>query len=282
MLEVSDRGGLREAVSAHRAAGRQVGLVPTMGNLHDGHLALVRQARADCDVVVATIYVNPLQFGENEDFTDYPRTLEEDLAALERERTDIVFLPDDETMYPRGLDTQTKVEVPILSDILCGSYRPGHFRGVATVVARLLNMVAPDAAFFGRKDYQQLLIIRRMVEDLAIAVRVVGVDIARDPDGLALSSRNRYLDRDQRRVAPGLQHTLREVAERWQTAPGEGAQIESAAYARLEGLGFEPDYVSVRRAADLGAPRPEDRELVVLAAARLGRARLIDNLEFNL
>lgn len=279
MLEFRDLMRLREAAKAHRAAGRRIGLVPTMGNLHAGHLALVKQARVDCDIVVATIYVNPLQFGENEDFADYPRTLDDDLAALDHEHTDIVFMPSDKTMYPRGLRAQTKVEVPDLVAILCGRSRPGHFTGVTTVVARLLNMVGPDAAFFGKKDYQQLMIIRRMIEDLAMPVHVVGVEIVRDADGLALSSRNRYLNRHERRAAPGLHRTLRWVADQLAAGRRDWADLETEACARLANLGFTPDYVSIRRSADLEIPGPGDRDLVVLGAARLGKARLIDNSE---
>jgi len=276
-----DLARLREAVDAHRAAGRRIGLVPTMGNLHAGHLALVKQARAECDVVVATIYVNPLQFGENEDLADYPRTLEDDLVALDRDHTDIVFMPDDQTMYPRGLEVQTKVEVPALGNILCGRSRPGHFVGVTTVVARLFNMVGPEVAFFGKKDYQQLMIIRRMVDDLAMPVSIVGVEIARDADGLALSSRNRYLDPEQRRAAPELYRTLRWVSDQLAAGRRDWVDLEDQARTRLTELGFEPDYVSIRRSADLEVPDHGDRDLVVLAAARLGVARLIDNVEMG-
>ncbi|MDH3640376.1 MAG: pantoate--beta-alanine ligase [Gammaproteobacteria bacterium] len=281
MLKCMDLARLREAVDAHRAAGRRIGLVPTMGNLHAGHLALVKQARAECDVVVATIYVNPLQFGENEDLADYPRTLEDDLVALDRDHTDIVFMPDDQTMYPRGLEVQTKVEVPALGNILCGRSRPGHFVGVTTVVARLFNMVGPEVAFFGKKDYQQLMIIRRMVDDLAMPVSIVGVEIARDADGLALSSRNRYLDPEQRRAAPELYRTLRWVSDQLAAGRRDWVDLEDQARTRLTELGFEPDYVSIRRSADLEVPDHGDRDLVVLAAARLGVARLIDNVEMG-
>ena len=281
MLKCMDLARLREAVDAHRAAGRRIGLVPTMGNLHAGHLALVKQARAECDVVVATIYVNPLQFGENEDLADYPRTLEDDLVALDRDHTDIVFMPDDQTMYPRGLEVQTKVEVPALGNILCGRSRPGHFVGVTTVVARLFNMVGPEVAFFGKKDYQQLMIIRRMVDDLAMPVSIVGVEIARDADGLALSSRNRYLDPEQRRAAPELYRTLRWVSDQLAAGRRDWVDLEDQARTRLTELGFEPDYVSIRRSADLEVPDHGDRDLVVLVAARLGVARLIDNVEMG-
>lgn len=272
---------MREAVRIRRAVGASVGLAPTMGNLHAGHLALVQEARKRCDMVIASIYVNPLQFGQNEDLHEYPRTLEADLEALAQAQTDAVFLPDDHTMYPRGLESLTMVEVPHLSDILCGEHRPGHFRGVATVVVRLLNMVTPDIAFFGKKDYQQLMVIRRMVDDLAIPVDIVGVDVVRDADGLALSSRNRYLDATQRRNAPHLYKTLVWIAEQLR-AGREIADLERTAIRRLEERGFVPDYVSIRRASDLEHATKQDIELVILAAARLGQARLIDNLELRL
>lgn len=281
MHKFEDLADMRAAVRVHRSAGRSIGLVPTMGNLHAGHLALVQQARSECEVVVTTIYVNPLQFGPSEDLAEYPRTLEEDLAALRQAHNDIVFMPSDAAMYPRGLQAQTKVEVPVLGGILCGHSRPGHFTGVTTVVARLLNMVGPDTAFFGKKDYQQLMIIRRMVEDLAMPVRVAGVEIVRDADGLALSSRNRYLSPEERRAAPGLYRILQWVTDELAAGRQDWPDLEQAAGARLEKLGFAPDYISIRRQADLESPSAGDQELVVLGAARLGKARLIDNREIR-
>ena len=251
-----------------------------MGNLHEGHLALVDHARRRTGAVVASIYVNPLQFGVNEDFSSYPRTPDADRAALEAHGVTALFVPDQATMYPRGPERQTRVLVPELGDVLCGEYRPGHFQGVATVVARLLNVVGPDLAVFGRKDYQQLTIIKRMVADLAMPVEIEGVETVRATDGLALSSRNQYLTGSERAVAPSLYRVLNECARQVRS----GAAIDEArerGLDELRGLGFRPDYLEVRSQSDLSVPSAEDRDLVVLAAVHLGRARLIDNLEFT-
>jgi pantoate--beta-alanine ligase len=281
MLLVESVADLRLQVAAWRRAGRRVAFVPTMGSLHAGHLRLVQVAREHADAVVASIYVNPLQFGPNEDFASYPRTLDADRAALERERTDLLFLPPDREMYPRGLGVMTRVEVPGVSEILCGAFRPGHFRGVATAVNRLFNLVAPDVAVFGKKDYQQLLIVRLMVADLAMPLEVVGVDTVREEDGLAMSSRNHYLSAAERKTAARLHAALNTARAR--LVAGEGiAGTEKAAAAELAAAGFRPDYVSVRRRVDLGVPAPGERELVILAAAWLGRTRLIDNVELEL
>lgn len=271
---------VRECVRGLRERHGSVGFVPTMGNLHAGHLALVEHAGRRCGAVVASIYVNPLQFGENEDFASYPRTLDADRAALERLGVAALFLPDESTMYPGGIARQTRVVVPELGDILCGEFRPTHFQGVTTVVARLLNIVGPDIAVFGRKDYQQLVIIRRMVADLAIPVAIEGVATARAGDGLALSSRNQYLSDEERAVAPGLFRVLAECARQIQS----GSNVEEArrrGLKELAAMGFRPDYLEVRRQVDLSRPADEDGHLVALAAAHLGRARLIDNFEFR-
>lgn len=271
---------VRRCVHALRSEHGAVGFVPTMGNLHEGHLALVDHASNRCGAVVASIYVNPLQFGENEDFGSYPRTLDADWTALEARGVNAVFLPDEATMYPRGAARQTRVVVPELGEILCGEFRPVHFQGVTTVVARLLNIVGPDVAVFGRKDYQQLVIIRRMASDLAIPVEIEGVPTVRADDGLALSSRNQYLTAQERKIAPGLYRVLRECARGIES----GSDIDEArggGLARLNEMGFRPDYLEVRNQDDLSPPGPDDRDLVVLAAARLGPARLIDNLELN-
>jgi len=274
---------LRSEIARLRADGKRLAFVPTMGNLHAGHVHLVRAARRYADVVVASIYVNPLQFGKNEDLNAYPRTPREDQAALREAGVDVLFLPSDADVYPRGLEAMTRVEVPGVSDILCGAFRPGHFRGVATVVNRLFNLVQPDVALFGKKDYQQLLVIRLMVSDLGMPVEIIGVDTVRDVDGLALSSRNGYLTPAERAQAPRLYATLRSLAGRIQNQPVHGfAALEAEAMHALESAGFRPEYVSLRRRADLAMPDPEDRELVILAAAWLGRARLIDNLELDL
>lgn len=269
---------VRRQVQALRAEHGAVAFVPTMGNLHTGHLDLVKHASRRGSVV-ASIYVNPLQFGENEDFSTYPRTLDDDCAALESLGVAALFLPDERTMYPRGTEGQTRVVVPGLVDILCGAFRPGHFEGVATVVARLLNIVAPDVAVFGRKDYQQLVIIKRMVADLAMPVEIEGVPTTRADDGLALSSRNAYLTPRERAVAPALYRTLNEAAEEIHSG-ADVDRVRREAANRLVEQGFRPDYVAVRRRDDLSEPDASDTELIVLAAAYLGRARLIDNLEF--
>lgn len=271
---------LRRAVAYLRAAGRRIAFAPTMGNLHAGHGRLFQAAR-DHGAVVASIYVNPLQFGPREDFAAYPRTPEADRALAQAAGVDVLFMPEEHEIYPRGRDAMTRVEVPGVGDILCGTARPGHFRGVTTVVARLFNLVAPDIALFGKKDYQQLLIIRLMVADLGMPIEVVGVDTVRDADGLALSSRNGYLSPEERRRAPALYAALCAVRDAARTGSVVSA-AEREARERLAAAGFTPEYVSVRRQSDLASPTGADRELVVLAAGRLGPARLIDNLEFDL
>ena len=282
MIVAESLAELRVEMKALRRRHRRIAFVPTMGNLHPGHLRLMHEARNHADAVVASIFVNPLQFGEGEDLEAYPRTPTEDRAALEEEGVELLFLPPVEAVYPRGLAAQTRVEVPGLSDILCGAARPGHFRGVTTVVARLLNLVAPQVAVFGKKDYQQWLIIRLMAADLGLPVEIVGVETVREPDGLAMSSRNRYLAPEERAVAPKLYRTLRDLRERLlQGAPVSG-ELEAEAMEQLARAGFRPEYVSVRRQRDLGEASAADRELVILAAAWLGRARLIDNIELNL
>jgi pantoate--beta-alanine ligase len=273
---------LRRQVAALRTPGRRIAFVPTMGNLHAGHRQLMETARQHADAVVASIYVNPLQFGPSEDYSAYPRTPERDHALLEDAQVALLFMPDDAQMYPRGRDAQTTVEVPVLSNILCGAYRPGHFRGVTTVVNRLFHLVAPDVAVFGKKDYQQLLLIRLMVADLGMPLEIVGVDTVRDADGLALSSRNAYLSPVERAAAGRLYATLTALRQRIVVDQRVPATLERDAVHTLAAAGFRPDYVSVRRRADLGDARPGDRELVILAAAWLGRARLIDNLELDL
>ncbi|HUW98126.1 MAG TPA: pantoate--beta-alanine ligase [Acidiferrobacter sp.] len=257
-----------------------VGFVPTMGGLHEGHLALVAKARVSHRVVVVSIYVNPLQFGPNEDFGAYPRTQEADAARLAKAGVDAVFLPTDEEIYPRGRAAQTQVWIPGLSDDLCGQSRPGHFQGVATVVARLFGLVRPQAGYFGKKDYQQWRIIERMVADLGLPLAVVGVDTMREADGLAKSTRNQYLTAAERARAPGLYEVLIKGAQL--AASGEPpGDVEKGCVERLRALRFVPDYVAIRRARDLAPPSDEDDQWVILGAARLGVTRLIDNWEFS-
>jgi pantoate--beta-alanine ligase len=272
---------LRTAVRAWKRDGLVVGFVPTMGNLHDGHLSLIHQARNRSDRVVASIFVNPLQFGEGEDFSSYPRTEERDLALLADAGCDGLFLPTVEEMYPEGGMPITIVEVPGLSNVLCGAHRPGHFRGVTTVVAKLFNLVDPDIAVFGAKDYQQLVLIQRMVEDLCFPVEIVPAPTGREADGLAMSSRNQYLGADERVTAPLLYGELKQVAEAVSGGEADLAAVCRRAVDALECAGFRPDYVDVRRASDLAVPDAGDADLVVLAAAWLGKARLIDNVRFS-
>jgi len=258
-----------------------VTLVPTMGALHEAHLNLVRLAKRSGRAAVS-IFVNPTQFAPGEDFERYPRDLEADAAMLREGGADLLFAPGAEEVYPGGLEATTRVEVPGLSAELCGAHRPAHFAGVTSVVARLLLVMLPDAAIFGRKDYQQLVILRRMVEDLHIPVEVVEGPITREDDGLAMSSRNRYLNTGQRQLAPLLHAVLQECAQRLRKGERDFARLEQEAAARLRRKGFAPDYVAVRRAGDLGPPAAAAAgEWVILAAAWLGAARLIDNVVFR-
>lgn len=268
-----------ELGSALRNLSGRIALVPTMGNLHQGHLALVERARELADHVVVSIFVNPLQFDREEDLIAYPRTLEEDAARLESEGVGLLFVPGVESIYPEGLDRHTRVEVPVVSEGFCGESRPGHFVGVATIVCKLFNLVRPEVALFGKKDYQQLLVIRKMVRDLAMAVRIVGVETVREADGLAMSSRNHYLSEEERRRAPVLYQALRQTAQLLRSGRRDLSGLEAMAVERIEAAGLKNDYFSIRRASDLGEPGPGERNLVILAAAFLGKARLIDNLE---
>ena len=268
---------LRARLDAWRHQGETIACVPTMGNLHAGHLTLVAEARRRARRVVVSIFVNPLQFGPREDLAAYPRTLAQDETLLAGAGCDLLFTPTPETMYPRGQAAQTRVLVPGISDILCGASRPGHFAGVATVVCKLLNMIQPHLALFGEKDYQQLLVIRRLVEDLAMPVEIVGVPTVREPDGLAMSSRNGYLSAEERGRAPALYRTLLSAADALR-AGRPIPDVELEACRALEEAGLRPDYLSVRRCEDLAEAGEADQDLVILAAAFLGRARLIDNV----
>lgn len=279
MIEaVSELAALRARVAGWRHEGLRVGFVPTMGNLHAGHRSLVALAREQADRVVASIFVNPTQFGPGEDFARYPRTPDEDVAGLQAAGCDLAWLPAVDTMYPLGIDNAVRIRVPGVTDVLEGAHRPGHFDGVATVVARLFNQVQPDIAVFGRKDYQQLVVIRHLVADLAFPVELLAAPTLRDPDGLAMSSRNQYLDAAARALAPEIHHTLQ--AMRARVLAGEPpVAVEARARARLAGAGFAVDYAVVR-SPGLAEPAPGG-PWVVLAAARLGATRLIDNLEFR-
>jgi pantoate--beta-alanine ligase len=281
METVTTIAAVRERVRRWHAEGHRVAFVPTMGNLHAGHVSLIETARRHGERFVASIFVNPMQFGPNEDFAHYPRTPAQDARMLAEAGCDLMFMPDVLEIYPNGSQRATRVEVPGLSDILCGEFRPGHFEGVATVVAKLFHIVEPDVAVFGEKDFQQLTIIRRMVADLCMPVTLIGAPTVREPDGLAMSSRNQYLTDEERRKAPLIHRTLRAAVDRLRAGVRDFADIERAGTQALESAGFRPDYFAVRRADDLGSPEADTRRLVVLTAARLGRARLIDNLQVD-
>ncbi len=282
MITVETAASLKEQIARLRQGGKRVAFVPTMGNLHAGHVRLMQEARHRAQAVVASIYVNPLQFGQNEDFDSYPRTPSHDKVALLSAGVDVLFRPTESEMYPRGRAAQTAVEVPGLSDELCGAFRPGHFRGVITAVNRLFNLVTPDAAVFGKKDYQQWLLVRLMTADLGLPVEIVGVDTVREPDGLAMSSRNNYLSPDERKLAPRLYEALNTLRDRVRDKGMALETVEENAIVELKADGFRPDYISVRRQQDLEKPGPDDRKLVALVAAWLGQTRLVDNVEFEL
>jgi pantoate--beta-alanine ligase len=254
-----------------------VGLVPTMGNLHEGHLSLVQTCRSACDITVVSIFVNPLQFGPNEDFEAYPRTLQDDVALL-RNSADVVFAPSEREMYPNGREGHTLVAVPRLANILCGEHRPGHFDGVGTVVLKLFNIVAPSRVFFGEKDYQQLTLIRTICKQLDMPIEITGVPTVRAADGLALSSRNRYLSAEDRAKAPLIHSTLTQIIAALSRGDRSFDALERGGVTRLREAEFNVDYVSIRDAGTLERPSDATGEFVVLAAARLGRTRLIDNV----
>ncbi len=281
MDTVTTIAAVRERVRGWRAEGRRVAFVPTMGNLHAGHLSLIEAARRHGERFVASIFVNPMQFGPNEDFAHYPRTPREDERMLTAAGCDLMFMPEVSEIYPHGAERATRVEVPALSRILEGEFRPGHFEGVSTVVAKLFHIVEPDVAVFGEKDFQQLTVIRRMVAELCMPVEILAATTVRDADGLAMSSRNQYLTAEERALAPQIYSTLQAAASRVRSGDEDFAGIERAGLQALESAGFRPDYFAVRQAADLGMPAPGTRELVVLTAARLGKARLIDNVQVS-
>ncbi len=271
---------LRETRQQWRTAQQRVAFVPTMGNLHDGHIELVKKAKTLADVVVVSIFVNPMQFGANEDLDAYPRTLEADKARLEAEGVDALFFPSASDIYPHGLNEQTYVEVPGISELWCGASRPGHFRGVATIVCKLFNMVQPDVACFGEKDFQQLRVIRTMVEDLSMPIEIVGVPTQRQEDGLAMSSRNGYLSDTQRQQATQIFATMNSMRDALIARIDSQEAIIELATAQLEGAGLKPDYLAVCNARTLQPASNDDNDLVILVAAFMGKTRLIDNLHF--
>ena len=277
MIQLNTLDALRQQRAALSGT---VALVPTMGNLHAGHIELVKVARQLAEHVVVSIFVNPMQFSGGEDIDAYPRTLAEDKARLEHEGVTLLFTPPVKAVYPGNMEKHTRIEVPGLSDLFCGASRPGHFVGVATVVCKLFNMVQPDIAVFGQKDYQQLMVIRHMVDDLAMPVAIHGVPTVREPDGLAMSSRNGYLTEEQRGRAPVLYAVLQETAAQLKNGGTHYQQLEKQARDKIAQAGLKVDYFSIVDANDLGAPSA-GKELVILLAAYLGKARLIDNLEVS-
>lgn len=282
MHTISDITTLREQRRVWQLAGKVIGFVPTMGNLHQGHLQLVKEAKKVCDVVVVSIFINPMQFGPSEDLDAYPRTLENDSQALSELGVDCLFTPLADDIYARGLEQQTFVEVPGLSYMICGASRPGHFRGVATIVCKLFNMVQPNHAFFGEKDFQQLQVIRAMVQDLSMNLMIHGVATVRESDGLAMSSRNQYLTAKERKIAWKLFATLTTLSEQVVSGRRDFKQLVKEHSLFLNNAGFKTDYIEIRAADSLLQPGHEDAELVILAAAFLGKTRLIDNLPVSL
>lgn len=269
---------LRAVVARARSEGKRIALVPTMGNLHSGHIALVTKAVQRADFVIASIFVNPLQFGPNEDLASYPRTLAADQEQLLQAGCHLLFTPTVEEMYPHGMADQTIVRVPVVSEGLCGGSRPGHFDGVSTVVSKLFNMVQPDIAIFGQKDFQQLAVVNALVRDLNMPIQIIGEPTVRAADGLALSSRNGYLTEDQRAAAPALYRVIKQIGTALQNGEQDHQQLVGDGVKALEAAGFRPDYLEIRNAVSLRPASPDDHDLVVLGAAFMGKTRLIDNL----
>lgn len=277
MLIIETPAALQEEISRLRRKNLRIALVPTMGNLHDGHLRLIATARAHADIVVASIFVNPMQFDKPEDLSRYPRTFREDSEKLEQHRTDILFVPGVSAIYPQGTDDQTFVEVPGLSALLEGASRPGHFRGVTTIVSKLFNMVRPDVACFGEKDFQQLLVIRKMVADLGYPIEIIGVPTVRAPDNLALSSRNGYLTPEERNKAPYLNQVMNTIADQLTAGQTDISTLIAEAGSQLREYGFTPDNIAICDSETLQPLTSDSRNAVILMAAWLGDARLIDN-----
>ena len=277
MLIIETLPILRQQIRRLRMEGKRVALVPTMGNLHDGHMKLVDEAKARADVVVVSIFVNPMQFDRPEDLARYPRTLQEDCEKLNKRKVDLVFAPSVKEIYPNGTETHTYVDVPGLSTMLEGASRPGHFRGVSTIVSKLFNLVQPDIACFGEKDFQQLALIRKMVADMGFDIEIVGVPIMRAKDGLALSSRNGYLTAEQRKIAPGLYKVLSSIADKLQAGERDLDEIIAIAGQELNEKGFRADDIQIRDADTLLEVSENSKRAVILVAAWLGDARLIDN-----
>ena len=281
METVFDHAGLHRVITEWKAEGETIAFVPTMGNLHLGHFSLLERAHELADKTIVSIFVNPIQFGKGEDYESYPSTLEQDSVRLADNNLDLLFAPDLNQLYPAGVETDTRIVIPELSNILCGRFRPGHFSGVATAVAKLFINTQPDFALFGEKDYQQLLVIRRMATDLCMPIEIIGMPIIREADGLAMSSRNAYLDIKERNKAPLIYKTLQAAAQRLTRAPNQISAIEAEGMTALEAAGFKPEYFSIRRSEDLAEPDVHDLRLSILTAAWLGTARLIDNIQIK-
>ena len=274
--------GLRDKLRKHRNNNQTIGFVPTMGNLHEGHLALIKQAKETNDIVVCSIFVNALQFGLNEDWDKYPRTYESDCQKLDQIGCDYLFYPEDAEMYPNGLDTQSRVICPTMTDVLCGASRPGHFEGVTTVVSKLFNIVQPDEAIFGIKDYQQLAVIKRMTEDLCLPVKIIAAPIYREDDGLAMSSRNSYITEEERPKVKILKEVLELIAEQVKAGNFDFTKLELEAKKRIEFEGFRSDYVTISNSKTLQPAAVDDRQITILGAMYTESARLIDNISISL
>ncbi|MDO7084273.1 pantoate--beta-alanine ligase [Pseudocolwellia sp. AS88] len=281
MKTVDNINDLRQIVSEWRQQGLKVGFVPTMGNLHAGHISLVTEAHKHADKIVASIFINPMQFGANEDVDNYPRTMEADQQKLAAEGTDLLFTPTPEIIYPKGLDKQTFVEVPTVSEGYCGESRPGHFRGVSTIVCKLFNLVQPDIACFGLKDYQQVQVIETMVEDLSMPIKIIPVETIREDSGLALSSRNGYLTEEELKIAPALSQNIQWLAKELKNG-NDFIGLAKTAALYINNAGLKTDYIHVCNAKTLQPASEDDTDIVILAAAYCGKARLIDNLRFTL
>lgn len=281
MLIVNTVKALQACLSTHRALGKKIGLVPTMGNLHQGHLQLVKTAKKHADIVLVTLFVNPTQFGANEDLDSYPRTFKNDCDQLEAINTDILFAPTTDEIYPRGGNNTAHVHVPNITNVLCGASRPGHFDGVTTVVSKLFNMTRADVAIFGEKDYQQLAVIRRMVDDLNTPIDIIGEPIVRETDGLAMSSRNGYLSKEQRLIAPKLHAVLLTIHQAIADGERDFASLQTIAKNQLIEAGFKPDYLHIYERDELRPAQSNDKNMVIVAAAFVGTTRLIDNMHIH-
>lgn len=281
MIQAHDKDALRVVMRGYRSNSEVTAFVPTLGNLHEGHLSLVRKAREVADRVVVSIFLNPTQFDKPEDLAAYPKTLENDLALLKKEKIDLVFLPQADEMYPEG--SAARVEVDGISEILEGDSRPGHFSGVATIVAKLFNLVQPDISVFGKKDFQQLMLIRRMVRDLDFGIEIIAAPTWREESGLAMSSRNNYLDATQRNeIAPGLYAEMQKIKDAIENGEKDYLSLQNQSIDELSKQGFKPDYIEVRNADDLSTATKENKDLVILVSAWLGKARLIDNITVSI